>query len=272
MLKKLKIVLWSLLMFGLTGCTFENDEFFGEFMTDLRITVRDVDSRERITNATVVLYRSKTDFEARKSIVAIAKTNENGVVWLRGLEDVNYYIYASHERNGVLYDNSTADYNMGQELVDGALTEVQLVVRPKRPINPTDVTVESVWLMDYENYLDSTRRLGMQFFLLDSLTDEYYQIGRPRGFYRYKEENPVSEEANARELDPDEFYFDLSLSPILYVLTAEVSRLSRNEFDTIYISWDSVSFATYQNQNFYPDRIRIAEYDDITLDLRVNWE
>ncbi len=272
MTKKLQIWLWSFLFFGLTGCVFENDEFFGDFTTDLRITVRDAGLRERITNATVVLYRSQTDFEARKSAVAVAKTNENGVVWFQGLQDVNYYIYASHERNGRLHDNSTADFNMGQELVSGALTEVDLVVRPARPLNPTDVTVESVWLMDYETDLDSTKRLSMEFFLWDSLIDDYYEVGNMRGFYRYKRSSPVNEEDNSKELNPDEFYFNLENAPILYVLTGEITRKSRNEFDTVYISWDSVSFATHKNQNFYPDRIRVAEWDDITLDLKVSWE
>jgi len=270
MIKRIQLSVWIILLVGLSGCIFQNDEFFGEFTTDLRVTVKDVNTRDRLPDANVVLFRSKTDFEARSSIEASGKTNKNGTVWFSGLQDVNYYIYVSYEKDGMLYDNSTADFNMGQELVDGALTEVELVVRPKRSLEPTKVDVESLWLMDYESNLDSTRRLGMLFFLYDSLTDEYYDLGRT-GFYRYRTKNPVSEETHARELPEEDFMFDLENSPILYVLTGEIVRQGRNQYDTIYISYDSVSFARYHNRDFYPERIRLAEWDDIILDLKVNW-
>lgn len=271
MVKKLHVWLWGCLLFGLTGCIFQNDEFFEPFKTDLRVTVKDIDSREHVPNAQVALFRSKTDFEALSSIEARGQTDENGVAWFKDLEDVNYYIYVAYEKEGVLYDNSTADFNMGQELVDGALTDVELVARPKRPIKPTKVETESLWLMKYENDLDSTSRLGIFFFLYDSLTDDYYEIGET-GFYRYRKSNPVSDETHSRELDPEDFSFNLRNQPILYVGTVEIERKGRNDFDTVYVSWDSVSFATYTNRGLFPDRIRIAEWDEITLDLKVNWK
>jgi len=273
-MKKFRLLLFFLISIGFSACIASLDEL-EPFSTDLRVYVKDSASQQPVEGATVLLFRSRLDFETRNSAIASGITDQEGQIEFKNLESANHYVYAAYEKNGQYFDNSQADFNMVQETVQNALTIIGITVRYRRPAQPTKMELEELWLMKYQKDLyDSLRWLSVK------MIDQNQQLIDVSNLYFYYGQYYVDIE-NAVSLRKKKLSFELDKNPVLVFHIDEINR-TKNLLDTqTAVLGDYVNFMDFTKANpkahvlAYPERIRVVQDffpDTVFVDLLVRWK
>lgn len=264
----------------LWGCDFNRDVV--PITTELLVRVTDDNANPQqlrvIPNATVVLYRSRLDFEARVNPIASATADAEGIAAFSNLEAVEYYVYAFYVSGGQVFDNSTSNFRIGEVLVENALSIVQVRTKQKRPLNPTKITVQEIWVMDFPTIdTNATNPTVIESKAL------IFNVGRiPKGTSNWVLVNATlqpfvfleSTTFGASFLSDDlrrvrianPSAVDLTSNDVLSLRTLDgLIRLDEGNYN--------LNGLNLNNNPLLPDRIRISEKPDsgIVLDIVVRW-
>lgn len=101
-------------------------------------------------NATVMLFRSLVDLEARVRPVATGKADGNGDLILRGIEPFAYFIYVSFDDTINYYDNSIGNNYLGDAMVEGGITGVSIPIYKMRPSKPQKIAMNYIEVIRYD--------------------------------------------------------------------------------------------------------------------------
>lgn len=116
--------------------------------TELRVSVTSGGNAQ--SGATVKLYRTQTDMEARVRPVDSATTSSSGTVAFKNLQSVQYYIHTYYDDGTTYYDNSSKEFNVLDDLIDGAITNVSIPIEAARPSTPTKLVINSVEVIRFD--------------------------------------------------------------------------------------------------------------------------
>ncbi len=105
------------------------------------------DDNQTVPNAKVYLYRDYLSFSTKTGEAAKAVTNERGIAEFTNLDPYNYFIYATHNKNGNVHDNTSAFYTLDDFLTENAITNVTLKTAYYCPAVPTEIEIDKIDLI-----------------------------------------------------------------------------------------------------------------------------
>jgi hypothetical protein len=138
-------VLPFLFLLMIVSCTEVPDSDLELQPTELKVRILDV-NYQQVTNtlARVYLYRDYVSFLTKTGAVTMSYVGKDGFARFTNLDPYNYFIYAVHEIDNKVYDNSTSSFNLFDYLTENAVTTISVKTNLAWQGSPASVEINSI--------------------------------------------------------------------------------------------------------------------------------
>ncbi|MFL5729105.1 MAG: hypothetical protein ACJ75J_06405 [Cytophagaceae bacterium] len=229
-------------------------------------------------NATIMLFKTVVDMQAKVRPVLTAKTDANGEVTIKGIEPFPYFVYVFYDDNVYYYDNSVRNYNMGDAMVEGGLTGISIPIFKKRPSDPLSLGMNFVEVVKYDTLAGGCSKY-LKFVLYDSyespldstVVDSYSQFCPKSSLTSDNATRFYFEHADSLQ-DLTYFGYTFGYFELIAFESADFNTQPFVPVDTIYLTPGYV-FKDNPYKNLpYPERVRMWQDAHKTVDINLTWK